>query len=144
VKFHDFTTSCSTYRLISLNYLRNILESSLTNRFVNHDSLSPNVRVEVIYHEITARDYRSKGKKNQNNFKLHVNTKENDETESLESLALVKEESSRKKKADLLYSLNSPRKGFEIRMSALRRILEGEELCFDYGPLYSPAAGWAM
>jgi SET domain-containing protein len=144
VKFHDFTTSCSAYRLISLNYLRNILESSLTNRFVNHDSLSPNVKVEIIYHEITARDYRSKGKKNQNNFKLHVNTKENDETESLECLALVKEESSRKKKADLLYSLNSPREGFEIRMSALRRILEGEELCFDYGPLYSPAAGWAM
>jgi SET domain-containing protein len=124
--------------------LHNTLEYSLTNRFVNHDSLRPNVKVEVIHHEITARDYRNRSKKNQNNHKTHVNTKENDETESLESLALVKEESSSENKADFLYSSKSPREGFEIRMSALRRILEGEELCFDYGPLYSPAAGWAM
>ena len=38
----------------------------------------------------------------------------------------------------------SSKKGesFQIRMTALTPISEGDELCFDYGPLYTPAEGW--
>lgn len=33
---------------------------------------------------------------------------------------------------------------FEIRMITSRVIEVGEELSFDYGPLYSPSNGWAL
>jgi hypothetical protein len=121
----------------------NSFEFSLTTRFVNHDSVRPNVKVEVIYHKIMARDSRYEGKRNQNSPKTHVDLKENHGIESPKSLTLV-QENSRVRKDGILYSSNSPGEGFQIRMSALRTILEGEELRFDYGPLYSPAAGWAM
>lgn len=33
---------------------------------------------------------------------------------------------------------------FEIRMITARVVEGGEELCFDYGPLYSPSNGWTL
>ena len=35
-------------------------------------------------------------------------------------------------------------KNFQIRMISARVIKAGEELSFDYGPLYSPSDGWAL
>ena len=43
------------------------------------------------------------------------------------------------KKSKTRSSLN-----FEIRMITTRAVEEGEELCFDYGPLYSPSNGWTL
>ena len=35
-------------------------------------------------------------------------------------------------------------RNFEIRMISARTIKAGEELSFDYGPLYSPSDGWTL
>jgi SET domain-containing protein len=91
-----------------------------------------------------SRDHRNKMKKNQSNSKANVEFLENDGIKSPGSLSIAKEEKRDENKTGILYSSRSAGEGFEIRMSSLRAIKEGEELCFDYGHLYSPADGWAV
>jgi hypothetical protein len=83
-------------------------------------------------------------KKNQSNSKANVEFLENDGIKSPGSLSIAKEEKRDENKTGILYSSRSAGEGFEIRMSSLRAIKEGEELRFDYGHLYSPADGWAV
>ena len=91
-----------------------------------------------------SRDHKKKMKKNQSNRNTNVELLENDGIQSPGSLSIAKEEKRDENKAGILHSSGSAGEGFEIRMSALRAIKEGEELFFDYGHLYSPADGWAV
>ena len=121
------------------------------SRFVNHDSVNPNVRVEVIYEEKNTVGTKNYNKMISNEMEdktlAELEMEENHGTEKPRSVATEKKENSEKKntwKSKSKSKSKSKQRQFEIRMTALRDIKKGEEMCFDYGPLYSPSAGWAL
>lgn len=126
-------------------------------RYVNHNSLDPNVRVEVYFTEGKNREFKKEGGKVSSEERTGVTNEEvlctdstrgANPTRTIEIEVKVEKEKEGEKGKSVKKKLKKDRTSnlstFEIRMITARVVEEGEELCFDYGPMYSPSNGWTL
>ena len=96
---------------------------------MNHDAVRPNVKAEVVTRASTA-VYRNK---------LNGDDKLHDLHKFDEKLSNGMRRGRANKNTE---ALRHESHNFQIVMSSIHDIKEGEELCFDYGPLYTTAENW--
>ena len=87
---------------------------------MNHDGIKPNVEAEVVFRAPTAADRN----------KLNGIDRNGSDGKRVR----------RKSKAD---ALGHGQQDFQIVMRSITDIAEGDELCFDYGPLYTTTETWS-
>lgn len=100
------------------------------DRFMNHDGMKPNVEAEVVFRTPTAAD----------GSKLNGKDKCIDRNDSDEVLPSGVKKRRAKSSSE---TLGQAPQGFQIVMRSITDIAEGDELCFDYGPLYTTTESWS-
>ena len=107
---------------------------------MNHDSLDPNVIVEVHFKEGKDKEYKKESTKSD-----EKNVQICPENTRIHPTAKIDLSTNKETKETQKSSKNrvSKYENFEIRMITTRPVKAGEELCFDYGPRYPPSKRWA-